>query len=423
MISYHIVNPTQILETPSVVATALAKGHPATGRSFRLHRPRAGYCGAGWCDQCGVDISSGLPLCQTPAGTARSSNRDPLRAIGFAAERQAPWFWEHRLLWPPQLRGTYLNILRHLSSAPALPIPPPGPRPSHRRLDVDILHVGDPDHADPHAFVVDAGANQLAFGVYDGHTVGVICPGEVIEIHCERLVLATGAYLRLPPILGNDLPGVMAVDALQHYAEQGVDLSALRVSITAPADQLDQLTKQLADRVRIVDYSSEIPQEITGRGRVQGVRRGEHKIACDVAAFALDQPAIELALLAGATGYLSDAPLPVVLAGELPDWVELRGRAAGLPANAGCVSHPEAFACPCEDVRFRDLARAVSSGLDDVELIKRRTGAMTGPCQGKLCQGAVLTALRDLGIAPSPITPRPFAQMTRLADLACGHDS
>ncbi len=226
-----------------------------------------------------------------------------------------------------------------------------------------------------------------------------------------------------PPILGNDLPGVMAVDALQHYAEQGVDLSALRVSITAPADQLDQLTKQLADRVCIVDYSSEIPQEITGRGRVQGVRRGQHKIACDVAAFALDQPAIELALLAGATGHLSDTPLPVVLAGELPDWVELRGRAAGLPANAGCVAHPDAFACPCEDVRFRDLAGAVSSGLGDVELIKRRTGAMTGPCQGKLCQGAVLTALRELGIAPSPITPRPFAQMTRLFDLACGHDS
>ncbi|MBM3681447.1 MAG: (2Fe-2S)-binding protein [Actinobacteria bacterium] len=89
----------------------------------------------------------------------------------------------------------------------------------------------------------------------------------------------------------------------------------------------------------------------------------------------------------------------------------------------GCTAQRDAFACPCEDVRLRDLEAAVASGLRDVELIKRRTGAMTGPCQGKVCQGAVLTALRDLGVEPRPMTPRPFARVTRLADLAVAHDA
>ncbi|MFM9123714.1 MAG: (2Fe-2S)-binding protein [Actinomycetota bacterium] len=111
------------------------------------------------------------------------------------------------------------------------------------------------------------------------------------------------------------------------------------------------------------------------------------------------------------------------VADAVPDWVELRGRAAARERLPGCTAKRDAFACPCEDVRLRDLEAAVASGLRDVELIKRRTGAMTGPCQGKVCQGAVLTALRDLGVEPRPMTPRPFARVTRSADLAVAHDA
>lgn len=418
MISYHIVKPTQILPEESVAARALGGGRPATARSFRLHRPRAGCCGAGWCDQCGADPATGDPLCQTPTGAAVPTTRDPLRALGLAAEHQSPWFWEKRLLRPRRLRDTYLHTVRRLSSAPGLPPAPADAPPAFRSLEVDVLHVGDPTHADPGAHIVDAARGEVAFGIYEDGVVGVTAPGEVLEIACRRLVVATGAYLRLPPIPGNDLPGVLSVDAIRAYRSQGADLSRLRVAAVAPAERTDA-TRAALDGLQVVDLFSELPEAVTGRGRVQGIRRAGREIACDALVLALDQPAVELALLAGARGVLSEGPLPVVLAEDLPDWVELRGRAAERPALPGCRADPDAFACPCEDVRVRDLRAAVDGGLHDVELIKRRTGAMTGPCQGKLCQGAVLTALRDLGVTPKPITPRPFAQLTRLADLAC----
>lgn len=344
--------------------------------------------------------------------------RDPLRLLGLPAERQLPWFWEKRLLRPRALRDTYLHTVRRLSAAPSLPPAPVETAPVHRTLEVDVLHIGDPSHADSGAHIVDAAQGQVAFGVYGPGLVGVTAPGEVLEIACRRLVIATGAYLRLPPIPGNDLPGIVSLDALLAYRAQGADLSGRRIAVVAPADRLDAVRAATAG-LPIIDLSATLPQTITGRGRVDGIRRDGRAIACDIVALALDQPAVELALLAGARGVLSDGPLPVVLAEDLPDWVELRGRAAERPVLPGCSADPDAFACPCEDVRTRDLKAAVDSGLRDVELIKRRTGAMTGPCQGKLCQGAVLTALRDLGLEPKPITPRPFAQLTRLADLAC----
>lgn len=410
------------LQTPSVTARALAVGRPATGRSFRLHRPRSGVCGNGTCGQCGDDPATGEALCRTPAGAATPRRRDPLRLLGLPAERQLPWFWERRLLRPRALRGRYLSAIRSLSSAPGLPPAPRDATPTHRIVEVGTLHVGDPAHADPDAMVVDAAAGATAFGVYDG-TVAVTAPGELVEVRCERLVLATGAHLRLPPIVGNDLPGVLHLDALLRYLDQGIDLRATRVAVVAPADRHAAITATLGGRCRVVHLGDRVPDRITGRGRVQGIALDGDPVACDVVALGLDQPAIELALLAGARGVLGDGPLPVVLADKLPVWIELRGRAAARPALPGCPAQDDAFACPCEDVRVRDLAAAVASGLGDVELIKRRTGAMTGPCQGKVCQGAVLTALRDLGVEPRPMTPRPFARLTRLADLAVAHDA
>ena len=290
-------------------------------------------------------------------------------------------------------------------------------------LEVPVLHVGDPDHADAGATIVDADAGSTAFGVYGDGTVAVSAPGELLEIRCERLVLATGAHLRLPPVLGNDLPGVLHLDALLRYLDQGADLRASRIAVIAPADRHEAIGTGLHSRCSIVHLETQLPTRITGRGRVQAIAVGGRTIDCDIVALALDQPAIELALLAGGRGVLGPGPLPVVLPDELPAWIELRGRAAIRPELPGCSPHRDAFACPCEDVRIRDLEAAVASGLGDVELIKRRTGAMTGPCQGKVCQGAVLTALRDLGVEPRPMTPRPFARLTRLADLACAHDA
>ncbi|MGI9186528.1 MAG: (2Fe-2S)-binding protein [Gaiellales bacterium] len=406
----------------SVSAHALAAGHAATGRSFRLHRPRSGVCGNGTCGQCGSDPATGDALCCTPAGAVSPRRHDPLRLLGLPAERQLPWFWERRLLQPRALRGRYLGAIRHLSSAPGLPPAPSIPAPVRRIVEVSTLHVGTARHADADAMVVDAAEGSTAFGIYADGVIAVTAPGELLEVRCDRLVLATGAHLRLPPILGNDLPGVMHLDALERYLEQGADLHGTRVAVIATPERHAAVTASLGRRCSVVHLGAELPERIVGRSNVEAIDLGGEAIACDVVALALDQPAIELALLAGSRGVLGPGALPVVLPDELPDWIELRGRAAARAVLPGCTANRDAFACTCEDVRLRDLEAAVASGLRDVELVKRRTGAMTGACQGKLCQGTVLTALRDLGVEPRPLTPRPFARLTRLADLACGHD-
>jgi sarcosine oxidase subunit beta len=54
---------------------------------------------------------------------------------------------------------------------------------------------------------------------------------------------------------------------------------------------------------------------------------------------------------------------------------------------------PRALLCLCEDVRVGDCEQAIADGFDNIELLKRRTGAGTGPCQGKLCHAELMACL------------------------------
>ena len=77
------------------------------------------------------------------------------------------------------------------------------------------------------------------------------------------------------------------------------------------------------------------------------------------------------------------------------------------PAAAGTASrgpahlHDGTVVCFCEDVRAWELRDEVADGYTDPELVKRRTGALTGPCQGKYCLAAVGCVLR--GAAPARV--------------------
>ncbi len=82
--------------------------------------------------------------------------------------------------------------------------------------------------------------------------------------------------------------------------------------------------------------------------------------------------------------------------------------------------------CLCHDVTEDDVRRAVAEGYDDIETVKRFTGAMMGPCQGKTCA----CALRDLVArltgrgAEEQALParRPPAYAARLGALSGGID-
>jgi bacterioferritin-associated ferredoxin len=80
--------------------------------------------------------------------------------------------------------------------------------------------------------------------------------------------------------------------------------------------------------------------------------------------------------------------------------------------------------CLCHDVTAEDVERAVKLGYDHPETVKRFTGALMGPCQGKACREAILGAIAALtGREPEELalpTSRPPAFPVRLGQLAGG---
>jgi bacterioferritin-associated ferredoxin len=69
--------------------------------------------------------------------------------------------------------------------------------------------------------------------------------------------------------------------------------------------------------------------------------------------------------------------------------------------------------CFCEDVRVHEIRDELAAGYRDPELVKRRTGTLTGPCQGKSC----LQAFACLTGSDSVPTARPPLRPVRLGDL------
>jgi hypothetical protein len=328
---------------------------------------------------------------------------DRLRPLGRAIEGQPPWFWERRFLRPRAARRLYLEALRRGSSAPSLPAAPalPGPR-SVRVEEHRVVVVGEAGIATGRH--VDRARGEVAIGVY-GDVLGVVAPDGPLELRFERLVLATGSVERLPPVAGNDLPGIVGPAMAAHLP------AGARVAVwgdgTAP------------EHVEVVWHDARAPERITGRGRVQAIVADGREIACDAFLTTVRQPELALAVQAGVAVRLTAAELPVLVADVVPPGVELHGACAATGSGVPDVAPAEdAFACPCEDVRVRDVRRAIADGFDEPELLKRRTGALTGHCQGRLCGAAILALLRAAGRPHAPTTVRPPAVPVTLAELA-----
>jgi hypothetical protein len=99
-----------------------------------------------------------------------------------------------------------------------------------------------------------------------------------------------------------------------------------------------------------------------------------------------------------------------------------RSTSDGVPAGRGSA---HAVLCFCEDVRAWEIDAERTAGYEDPELVKRRTGALTGPCQGKYCLSAVTCALNGAEALPTTAgivgivlpTGRPPLRPVRLGDL------
>lgn len=406
---------------PTVASQAIADRSPAVGTSFRFHRPRGPLCGRGYCFQCEIATPEGRALaCEADAAVAAATRRrDLLRPLGRLAEGFPPWFYERRFLRPRSLSGASLHLLRHLSAAPplhGLAAPVSGRR--YTCLETETVVIGcAPGEGD--AYHVDLADGRLAFGIYPDRRLGVLDRDGVTEVHFQRCVLASGSYERLPPIPGNDLPGVIGLRALEIYARAGGVGAGTRVALWAPEAAHQRLRAwALERRLSVVWLGDQAPAAILGRHRVEGVSAGDN-VDCELFVVGVAQPALELALQAGARAELSEDGLPILALREHPDWMEIHGAAAARSSGVPDVEADDsAFACLCEDVRVGDVKQCVEQGFGHPELVKRRTGAMTGPCQGKLCAATVLCTLRRMGADATPTTARPLARPVKLAELA-----
>jgi sarcosine oxidase subunit alpha len=124
------------------------------------------------------------------------------------------------------------------------------------------------------------------------------------------------------------------------------------------------------------------------------------------------------------TGTWAPAAPATMRAGDPP-----RSPTSGLPPKTRPAS-AHAVLCFCEDVRGWEVGAEQAAGYTDPELVKRRTGALTGPCQGKYCLSAVTCAMGGAANdgPPGPVTAvtdggmllptgRPPLRPLRLRDL------
>jgi sarcosine oxidase, subunit alpha len=479
----------------------LAAGHAVLSRSFRFHRPRGLMCASGacgWCE-CAVDGSPGQRSCRVPLrdGLAArgehawpSVERDVFGMLDAFNRFVTPGFYHHRFLRPHALRKTYLDVIRAFGGRGRIA---PGPREPRvgavTSITADLAVVGagraglaaaldaaqhgarvvileaEPTAGGHAAWSFEAGTRdavtellarvQAAPGVQlitgaavvtreDDRLVAVVADG-LLEILAPQVVAATGSYERPPIVPGGDLPGLMAARTVEWLAVRWGVAAGRRAVVVGQGPEADRaiaLLRAIGATVAAHVADDDLVS-IRGRSRVTGVQLGAgSSVAADLVVFTARAPNLDLGLLGGAAvEWAGRALRPVVDATGRTGvpWLAIVGSAAGRDA-APVPATPagDAMACYCEDVRARDVTREIEAGYDDPELLKRRTGGLTGACQGKLCLDRFLGACGAAPAgeataagqaapagAPTPFplpTARPPLARIRLADLVVGPD-
>jgi sarcosine oxidase subunit alpha len=314
---------------------------------------------------------------------------------------------------------------------------------------------------------IQAITGATCVGLYEEEDfAAIVSPDGPASVRFDRLVIATGAYDRPLAYVGNDLPGTIGLRAFERYAAMGSFSAATRVGVVAaPGEAVRAVAAARAAGIHLafvagpgnvpVDDDVALPwrrlDRVDGHRRVRSVTfDDETSFACDVLVIGFTQPTFELQIQAGATATVDGNPpvvvpsgdtrFPVLAVGEAAGHVDHAAGDAGSAVDAWlrgedppsvrvhdilepALRAPDAFACLCEDVRIRDLTAAVEEGFGSAELVKRRTGAGTGPCQGKLCLGEVAAVLGAAGIPPDLPTVRPPAWPASIAALGRSADA
>ena len=447
----------------------LAADRPILSRSFRFHRPRGLMCDTGqcgWCE-CEVDDRPSVRSCQVPVReglAARSEHawpsvqRDVFGLLDLGSRLVPPTFYHHRFLRPRRLRKRYLDVIRRFGGRGRLPVGRPATARSRlaRTLDVDVLVIGG-GHSGVAAAEEAAGRGSsvallesvaqrahprrpgirfldgaTAVGWYDG-VVTAIDDATSWSIRAASVIAATGTYERVPAVRGADRPGVIGARRATDLVTKHSVLPGERPLLVGEPGDLAGVHAALEGagaRVTGPVPTSALRRVLGGR-RVTGALVGgpgrTRRLAVDLVVFGDRTPNLDLVLAAGASVERRDGVVRPILddtGRTTVPMLSVVGSATGEGvASAAFRPLGRALVCFCEDVHADEIEAQVSAGYGDPELVKRRTGALTGPCQGKYClQAFASTLARASGTAdltsPLPVpTARPPLRPLRLGDL------
>ncbi len=329
--------------------------------------------------------------------------------------------------------------------------------------------AGPPDLlAEARTLGVDVRTATTATGWYDGMVTSIDAEA-IWELRPRAVVSATGSYELVPAVDGSDRPGVLSARLALRLANDYGVLAGERALLVGGGEELEAAGASLRDAGATV--VGPVPtsglRSIGGRGSVAsasfvdaaGAARRER---VDLVVFGDRTPNLDLVLAAGGRLVWHDGRLcpqaddvgrtsvsGLFVAGEAAGGsargaaaeaqARRAGRAAGTFARepgrigehtAGAATragdsprsqsggHPpapgsaRAVLCFCEDVRGWEIHAERAAGYADPELIKRRTGALTGPCQGKYCLSAVTCAMNGSDIAATTVRRKPGAVAT-----------
>jgi sarcosine oxidase subunit alpha len=429
---------------------------------------------------CRVPLREGLRVESEHA--LPSVRRDVLGLLDLGSRWVSPTFYHHRFLRPKRLRKRYLDVIRRFGGRGRIePDAEPVIGRPKLELSADVAVIGGgpaglaaarsaieagatvvlleaeaatggpwrwredpvPGLGDPAAVLAGLGSaatvlmETTALGVYDG-LIAAVGPDAVLSIRSRAIVVATGSYERLPSVPGNDRPGVIGARTVEWLIRAHGVLPGDRAVVVGSGPDAERAAAAIetaAGRI-VASLASDELLAIEGTNVVRGVRHasvvGRGRIRADLVVVADRTPATELAdsggpgihLVGTAAGRPIDGPEAVAAAraaggaAAAADSPPPLDRVHGAAPTSGGSIPDRAMVCFCEDVRAGEIRHEAVLGYTDPELVKRRTGALTGPCQGKYCAMAVAAIAGPGGDAAWRMpTVRPPARPVRLGDL------